>query len=452
MSVVDWTKLPDLAAVALLTCAFASVARRGQTHVSRFWLIGWILIALHFAAFMFLAVPGVGGTIAGDIGVATLADAGVLFMYASVPYRQKLSSKLILISLLCTHTLYVCLLNVSPACDWALLPTALLFGALPLAITVATLREHKNALRFLVVSLYCALSIFLVFVEYRPGTGPSLAMNGVLFSVYLGCCLHFCFAWRRATTGPFITIAGFLAWASVFLVGPCLDTFFPSIHIDGEVWNLPKYIVAVGMILVLLEDQIEHNKFLALHDELTGLPNRRLFQDRLATALERGRRAGTKLAVLVVDLDQFKQVNDSLGHHAGDLLLQKVGTIFTGRIRNSDTVARTGGDEFSLILDGVADRESADLVAQTLLRHLNAPLQVEAQTVWVGASIGVAVFPDDASDMESLCIAADQRMYTEKNDAKGISRPPHPGNARVQPSFAAPVQTDFRVAPERFSA
>jgi diguanylate cyclase (GGDEF)-like protein len=231
------------------------------------------------------------------------------------------------------------------------------------------------------------------------------------------------------------------------VIGPFLDTFYPSIHVESEVWNLPKYVVAVGMILGLLEDQLEHNKFLALHDELTGLPNRRLFQDRLTVALERARRAGTKVAVLVVDLDRFKQVNDALGHHVGDLLLCRVGGIFTARIRNSDTVARTGGDEFSVILEDATDRESADQVAHSLLQNLNAPLQLEAHTVWVGASIGVAVFPDDASDMESLCIAADLRMYTEKNDAKGISRPPL--SERVLPP---PIQSDFRIAPERFSA
>jgi diguanylate cyclase len=445
--VLDWTKLPDLAAVALLTCAFASVARHGRTPVSRFWLTGWILVGLHFAAFMFLDAPGFAGILAADIGLATLTAAGLLFMYASVPYRKKPSCRLILGSLLGTHTLYVCLLNVSPAANSALLPTAILFGALPLGITLLTLHKVQDTMRWIVVSLYCALSVFLVLVQLRPVDGQSLGLNGVLFTVYFGCGIHFWLAYRRATAGAFITIAGFLAWSSVFVIGPFLDAFYPSIHVESEVWNLPKYVVAVGMILGLLEDQLEHNKFLALHDELTGLPNRRLFQDRLTVALERARRASTKVAVLVVDLDRFKQVNDTLGHHVGDLLLREVGDIFTGRIRSSDTVARTGGDEFSVILEDATDRESADQVAHSLLQHLNAPLQLEAHTVWVGASIGVAVFPDDASDMESLCIAADLRMYTEKNDAKGISRPPQP--ERILPP---PIQSDFRIAPERFSA
>src|ERR1700744_1668235 len=98
--VLDWTKLPDLVAVALLTCAFASVARRGQNTVSRLWLTGWLLIALHFAAFMFLSASGFGSLLSADIGLASLADAGILFAYAAIPYRHASSSRWMLGTLL----------------------------------------------------------------------------------------------------------------------------------------------------------------------------------------------------------------------------------------------------------------------------------------------------------------------------------------------------------------
>jgi diguanylate cyclase len=180
------------------------------------------------------------------------------------------------------------------------------------------------------------------------------------------------------------------------------------------VWNLPKYLVALGMILLLLEEQIEHNKHLALHDVLTGLPNRRLFQDRLTITLERARRTGTKAALLVLDLDRFKQVNDTLGHHVGDLLLQSVARVFNARIRRSDTVARTGGDEFSVILEGPTNTAEALLVGRSLQELLKEPMELENRSVRTGASFGVAIFPDDAADLEALCIAADQRMYENK--------------------------------------
>jgi diguanylate cyclase (GGDEF)-like protein len=193
-----------------------------------------------------------------------------------------------------------------------------------------------------------------------------------------------------------------------------LQIYFPSVTIDPEIWNLPKYIVAVGMILLMLEQQVEHNQYLALHDELTGLPNRRLFQDRLTTALERARRVGAQTALLMVDLDNFKEVNDTLGHHIGDLLLQKISTLFVKRVRSSDTVARTGGDEFAVILESPINRTDAMLVGRELLAMLEQPFDLHGNTIYTGASVGIALFPEDAEDMKSLCIQADMRMYEGK--------------------------------------
>ena len=265
---------------------------------------------------------------------------------------------------------------------------------------------------------------FSSLVQHQPEIGPVLALNGVLFTVYGGCCFNVWYSYRRTSAGALITIVGFCGWAAVFVIAPLANTLLPELRVQTEVLNLPKYVVAVGMILLLLEDQIAHNKYLALHDELTGLPNRRLFLDRLALSIERSRRMGTKAALLVIDLDHFKQVNDTLGHHAGDLLLQKVSSLFASRVRRSDTVARTGGDEFSLILDEPTNRSNARLVAQSLLQLLQDPVQIVGQQLKVGASIGIAIFPDDATDLEALCIAADLRMYENKNESRGRARTP----------------------------
>jgi diguanylate cyclase (GGDEF)-like protein len=425
---VDWSKLPDLSAVALLTCAFASVAKRGHTSVSRLWLTGWMLISLHFLAFMFMSAQGILGVLATDIGLASLSSAGLLFMWAAVPYRKaEPSSRNMIIALLGTCTLYVILIATDQTPPWALNLAAMLVGLGPLAVAVTSLRKFKHVLRWVVVGLYLGLSVFLLLVQNRPGNGADLALNAVLFTVYFGCCVHVWYNYRRATAGALITIVGFFGWASVFVFAPLADALLPKAQFESEVWNLPKYVVAVGMILLLLEDQIDHNRFLALHDELTGLPNRRLFLDRLALSLERARRSESKAALLVVDLDRFKQVNDTLGHHAGDLLLQKVSTIFSSRVRRSDTVARTGGDEFSLILEEPTNRSNANRVAQSLMELLREPMRVGEHFVQVGASIGVALFPDDAANLEALCIAADLRMYDYKHVSKdGINLPIRP--------------------------
>lgn len=420
---IDWTKLPDLGAVALLTCAFASVARRSHNSSGGVWLTGWIMITLHFAAFMFIGIPGPAGTVAGIVGLAALTWAGLLFMWASVPYRTEKTSRWMLMLLLGANTLYITLISVVPGNSWMLVVGASLFGVLPLGLTLLTLRRFFHALRWTVVFLYLDLSIFLLAFQRRPGNGPDLALNAVLFAVFLGCSIHFWFSYRRPTAGAFITIAGFLAWAAVFVVAPGLAAFWPALKVDAEVWNLPKYVAAVGMILLVLEDQIEHNKYLALHDELTGLPNRRLFQDRLASALERARRTGSHAALLLIDLDNFKLVNDTAGHHVGDLLLKRVSVMFSGRVRRSDTLARTGGDEFSLILEDPITREDAERVGQSLMEMLDQPLEVGKNTVRTGASVGIAIFPEDAATGEELCVVADRRMYVEKKGARSDTGP-----------------------------
>jgi len=418
LSVMDWTKLPDLGAVALLLCAFGSVAHRGQTSVSRLWLVGWAMIALHFAASMFENAAGTLGTLTSMISVDALVWGGILFMWACVPYRNRSSSRWMLVSLLGTNTLYLGLLTICPKAVWALVAAAVFYGALPLMLTLLSLlalHRFGHPLRWALVALYAGLSVFLLAFQQRVPNGGDLAINAVIFTVYFGCCIHFWYAYRRATTGALITIAGFFAWAAVFVVGPLLEAYMPALHVQDEVWNLPKYVVAVGMILLLLENQIEHNKYLALHDELTGLPNRRLFQDRMTSALERARRNRSHTALLLIDLDHFKRVNDTVGHHVGDMLLKHVSNVFLGRVRHSDTVARTGGDEFCVILEEPTSREAAELVGDALIQMLKEPVELEHHTVTVGASVGIAMFPDDADTAESLRIAADRNMYADKN-------------------------------------
>jgi diguanylate cyclase (GGDEF)-like protein len=380
------------------------------------WLIAWLMIALHFLSALFTDLPGVWGALAQILNLVALIWAGVLFQTAVIPHRKELCSRVMMYLLLTANTLYLTLLFTSQP-KWTLTMAAALFGLGPLAITLFALRRCNSRYRWSTVTVNLLLSVFLLAFQNRPGNGPYLAMNAVMVAVFLDCAVKVFFAYRRATAGAFITIAGFTVWSSIFALGPALFYFYPQIHVEAEVWNLPKFIVAIGMILLLLEDQIEHNKHLALHDELTGLPNRRLFQDRLTNALERARRTGAQTALLLVDLDHFKNVNDTLGHHVGDLLLERVGTICTGRVRRSDTVARTGGDEFSVVLEEPTSRADAERVSHSLIQLLEEPLQLDDHTVRIGASIGIAIYPDDAADMESLCVAADLRMYENKQRA-----------------------------------
>jgi diguanylate cyclase (GGDEF)-like protein len=154
--------------------------------------------------------------------------------------------------------------------------------------------------------------------------------------------------------------------------------------------------------------------FLAQFDPLTGLPNRALLTDRFAQMIVQARRHAGQLGVLFVDLDEFKLVNDSLGHAAGDELLKEIAQRLQAAVRSGDTVARIAGDEFAIVLADLARPEDAALVAQKLVERLAAAVDIAGHEVFVTASVGIAVFPTDGADVEALLGAADAAMYRAK--------------------------------------
>jgi diguanylate cyclase (GGDEF)-like protein len=157
----------------------------------------------------------------------------------------------------------------------------------------------------------------------------------------------------------------------------------------------------------------------ALHDSLTQLPNRAFFHRKVEAAIAEQGASETQMAVLVMDLDRFKEVNDTLGHHNGDLLLQAVATRLRGTVRPGDVVARLGGDEFGVLLDDAPDREIAESMAERLIQSLTAPFTVHELTLDVGASIGIALYPDHGRDVDSLLQRADVAMYQAKSTLRG---------------------------------
>ena len=159
------------------------------------------------------------------------------------------------------------------------------------------------------------------------------------------------------------------------------------------------------------EEQLRHQAF---HDALTGLPNRVLLHDRLERSVESSRREGFETAVLLMDLDRFKDINDSLGHSTGDRLLKLVAQRLNGVVRRSDTVARLGGDEFVVVMDGPTNAEAVSRVAGDILQSFAAPFVLDAHGLHVGLSIGVALFPEHGDTPETLLKNADLAMYRAK--------------------------------------
>ncbi|MFL5540621.1 MAG: putative bifunctional diguanylate cyclase/phosphodiesterase, partial [Longimicrobiaceae bacterium] len=160
--------------------------------------------------------------------------------------------------------------------------------------------------------------------------------------------------------------------------------------------------------------QSELNQHQALHDALTGLANRTLFNERIEQAILEAEREGSQVAVLVMDLDNFKEVNDSLGHHAGDVLLAELGSRVRGAVRAVDTVARLGGDEFGILLRKAGGREEAIPAIERICESVERPVTVQGLPLSVEASIGIALYPDDGRDVDALLQRADVAMYAAK--------------------------------------
>ncbi|MEC5217151.1 two-component system cell cycle response regulator [Actimicrobium sp. GrIS 1.19] len=187
----------------------------------------------------------------------------------------------------------------------------------------------------------------------------------------------------------------------------------------------------------------EAMRVLALHDPLTGLPNRRLLKDRIASAIEHAKRKRNHVAVLYIDLDGFKDINDTLGHDVGDALLQMVATRLLHAARGEDTVARIGGDEFMMLLGEMNDPADVHVPAQKLLREVAEPYLINGTAVSVTSSIGISIYPFNARASDALINLADAALY----EAKGL------GKNRYQVADAQFVdnmqETDLRPASSR---
>jgi diguanylate cyclase (GGDEF)-like protein/PAS domain S-box-containing protein len=165
-----------------------------------------------------------------------------------------------------------------------------------------------------------------------------------------------------------------------------------------------------------MEEEIH---FLAYHDPLTHLPNRMLFRDRVQQAIAQAQRSQSKLAVMFIDLDGFKAVNDMYGHNNGDCLLEQVAERIRLCVRAGDTVARLGGDEFTVLLHDVKDTASVERVAQKLLEVAVQPYALEdKQSATVSSSVGISIFPEDGNNFDTLLSRADQAMYEAKQGGK----------------------------------
>ncbi len=196
----------------------------------------------------------------------------------------------------------------------------------------------------------------------------------------------------------------------------------PAAMLNDNQQDLLQFTAAQITTALERQQMLERLQHMALYDPLTDLPNRQLFYDRLLQALARARREQHGLALLYLDLDKFKEVNDQLGHSAGDALLRDVAIRICTCVRDTDTVVRIGGDEFVVLLNGIESRLQAWSVAEKIRHILNQTFNWQNQSIEMSASIGVALFPEQGDNTEHLITAADNAMYRAKNSGKNCVR------------------------------
>ena len=407
----NYNALPVLIALAVLVAVFAAISRQRIKERVRLWLTAWSLILLHSLVDFAHFKPHLLAKIELAVGLCTLEMASVVFVVSVAPQARTCLRQLVL-----TLVLGIPLIVYTSAMLWDVHNKVLYYGLIVLwltAILVLLFTWHKK------ITLYVCLVTFVLIGVAALLTGlvgygkQEYGMHAILAALNFSAAGLYWYRMKRASAGVLATVFGFATWGLTLPAGIVMATVASSLRIEAEVWNIPKYLVAVGMIVTLLENQILESDHLAYHDALTGLPNRRLLQDRLVQALARADRDNHKVAVLLLDLDDFKEVNDNFGHRIGDAALQQVVARLSARMRSSDTLARSGGDEFTIVSE-VASAEGAQTLALALESELLDPLPVEHTLVHTGVSVGYALYPDDASTPDDLCAAADRAMYVAK--------------------------------------
>lgn len=216
---------------------------------------------------------------------------------------------------------------------------------------------------------------------------------------------------------PVLAFTGYKSLRHAALEIGALDVILKPYDIREMILRL-RNILTVHLLYKHMAEKAKNHAYMALHDSLTGLPNRRLLLDRIDNAMHAAKRTGTGLAVLYIDLDGFKAVNDQHGHAYGDAMLKLVTERLTNGVRRVDTVARLGGDEFVIILPGITKPEDAASLAEKVIGSLSMPFTINAVPLKISASIGIAFYPGKADTADLLLESADTALYHVKRGGK----------------------------------
>jgi diguanylate cyclase (GGDEF)-like protein/PAS domain S-box-containing protein len=539
--------LLDILIIGLLVILFGSIYRKHATVQVRFWLMGWFFILIHFGLLLVTPPDALGARLMLAAAESGLLLCGAAFALSSGLVWERgwrFAGSALLLSIPPVAYVTAVIVWTTPAVWLAGLGAVvqLAYGAVVLRFGSGC-QETRTGPRAGIArrwggAVVVACAVWLGF-ELKRGHADE-SFFPILSEIFFLNALLYWEDFRRTTAGVMTAVGGLAAWGAVFPCALLMEAFLPKVHVIGELWNVPKYFVAFGMILTLLEEQkryadtrseeyrvlFENNphpmwifdtdtlQFLAVndsavarygysagefrgmtlrdirpvdeveameqvlhksgatepvivsgpwthilrdgrriqvevsahsirfegkqarfslvqdvterqelhhrllhqahHDMLTGLPNRLLLLDRMEQALASAARRGRKAAVMCLDIDRFKQINDTYGHAVGDLCLKQVADRLKSRLRAEDTVARSGGEEFTVVVGDLVSAEDATRLVDDLLTALRKPLIADLYPIDLTASIGIAMYPDHGTDAGGLWKNADAAMYRVK--------------------------------------
>jgi diguanylate cyclase len=414
---MNYRLTPDLAAMAVLLTILYFLRKRHPQERVDLWITGLLFIFLEAIAHAFYTPKGQWHLPSHVVALDAYLAAGVIFLWAAAkplyPGNPTLSYLLLnappIFAVLTTYGLDVRI----PGVFHVFIACGLILGLVSPFVLARSARLGRG---WWLIALQIGVW----------GSGWYFASHGMyrdaayipLFALYLSTAVVFQLSLPSKSLGKVAIVLGFTVWALVFLFHSWVTNRPQYIDIAAQIWDMQKFLVTIGMLLVMLEHQVSSNEWYAFHDHLTGLPNRRLFEDRLVAAIRQAERNNTRTALLMLDLDGFKFINDSYGHEIGDEVLQHISNNLRGAIHAPDTLARLGGDEFIIIATDLPRYQPAALIAEASVARiseaLRKPVNINGHALTVAGSIGVAVYPDDTTDEVQLRRLADQRMYQQK--------------------------------------
>ena len=418
-----YSSIPDLIAFAALAFVFWSMLRHHARRQVNSWLLAWTFVLLHFAAQLLKVGEGFWGTVLTTISLLALEMAGIAFVHAASRIDMVKDQPFAMFAWA------TALLTYGAMVVWgveAALPYYVAVVVLAVSVTIVHFKlRAERTLADNVFSFASSLLLAVLLAVFVHRDQMGYGIDTTLSWLYLVAGVRYWQRYHHKTIGVLAATFGFFAASSLFPIALIVRaTYVPHLTLDASIKNLPKFIIAIGILLTFLEEEIGRTEHLALHDPLTGLPNRRLLEDRLANMLERAERNHTRAAILVVDLDGFKQINDTHGHAVGDEFLREVALRLGKVVRRADTLARSGGDEFTVLVSDILQPNGAKILSQKLQMELDRPFEVRHLQLRVSGSIGVAVYPEDGETAESLCARADADMYREKRHSKASTESP----------------------------